>query len=287
MRVLERIEGLAEHFAFVSVGGRQVEGQLRRSERAAGADQAFFRQTLHEVFETLARQAEHIGFRHFHVVEEQLGGVLGFLAHLHEIAAALETVHAALDQEQGHVMGIVLRVGLGRHDHQIGIDAVGDIGLGAVQQPMVTAVFGVGAHTGQIAAGIGFGHGDGEDGFALHAARQKAHALFFVTKTCQVGAHQTAVQGVIPIADAGVGGFFQDDLLEAEVVVAHAAVFFVGPHHQIAFGAGFQEGLAVDDALFAPTLHVRHDFGGQEAAIGRAEHDLFFGEVAGQHGVSL
>src|SRR5918999_1480495 len=51
-------------------------------------------EVLHEVGEALALLAEEVGGRHPHVVEEQLGGVLGVQAHLVEVAAALEPLHA-------------------------------------------------------------------------------------------------------------------------------------------------------------------------------------------------
>jgi hypothetical protein len=148
-------------------------------------------------------------------------------------------------------------------------------------------IFRVRAHAGEVAAGIGFGHGDGENAFTLHAARQKTLALFGAAEARQVGPHETAVQRVVPVADARVLGFLEDHLLEAEVVVPHAAVLLIRPHHQVTLFTGLQESFASDDALFAPALHVRHDLGGQKAAIGRAKHDLFFGEVAGQHAMGL
>ena len=52
------------------------------------------------------------------------GGVLGLLAHLHEIATPLETRDTALDQKQGHVVGVVLWIGFRRHYHQVGVDAI-------------------------------------------------------------------------------------------------------------------------------------------------------------------
>ena len=63
------------------------------------------------VDEAGALLAEQVRLRHLDVVEEQLGGVLGVLADLVEVAAALEALHAALDDEQADAL--VAGVGVG------------------------------------------------------------------------------------------------------------------------------------------------------------------------------
>ena len=89
------------------------------------------------------------------------------------------------------------------------------------------------------------------------------------------------MQGVEPVRRPGVSGFFNNDLFETEVIVAHATVFLVGPYHKKALLAALAESLSVDNTGFAPVLHMRHDLRREELAIGIAEHILLFSEVSG------
>src|ERR1700683_4371024 len=53
---------------------------------------------------------------------------------------------------------------------------------------------------------------------------------------------------------------FIDDLLEAEISHARGAVFFIGPHEQIALLARLGERRTIDETLLAPFFSVRRDF---------------------------
>jgi hypothetical protein len=151
------------------------------------------------------RLTEYIGLGHPDVVEEQLRRILRLEAHLFQVAAALESLHAALDDEQRHGVGVVVRIGLRRDDDDIRIDTVGDVGLGTVEHPVVPVLHRRAAHAGEVAACIRLGHGDGEDRLAPHAAGQKALALLRAAEAREVGADQAAVQGAVPVTDTGVG----------------------------------------------------------------------------------
>ncbi len=72
-----------------------------------------------------------------HVGEEQLGGVLRVHPELLEVAAALEALHAALDHEQRDAAVALGGIGLQRDDHEVGVDAVGDERLRAVDHVVV------------------------------------------------------------------------------------------------------------------------------------------------------
>ena len=97
-------------------------------------------------------------------------------ADLVQVAAALEALHAALDDEQADALVAGLGVGAGDHDHQVGVDAVGDEGLGAVEQVVVALVDGGGADALQVAAGARLGHRDGGDHLAADACRAASAA---------------------------------------------------------------------------------------------------------------
>ena len=149
---------------------------------------------------------------------------------------------------------------------------------------MIVFLDGGGAHTREVAAGVRLCHGNGEDALATGAFRQQAPALLLVAEAGQVGTHQPAVQRVVPVPDPGVGSFLYDDLLEAKVGIAHAAVLLSRPDHQEALLTGLAKSLAVDNSGLTPGLHMWHNLLGQELAVGVPEHDLLVGKLSLQHG---
>jgi hypothetical protein len=123
-------------------------------------------QVGHQLEEPGPLLAEQVLLGTGHIVEEQLGGVLGVLADLVEVAAALEPVHAALDDEQADPLVPGLGVGPGDHDHEVGEDAVGDERLLPVEHVVVALVDGRGADALQVGPGLGLGHRDRRDQLA-------------------------------------------------------------------------------------------------------------------------
>ena len=115
--------------------------------------------------ESHALGAEKIGYRYPAVGEEQLRGVLGMEADLLEVPAPFEPFGAALDHEQTHALMPFRRVGLAGEDDEIRVDAIGDEGLGSVDDVMVTVAYGGSGHRGEIRSDPRLGHGDGGDQF--------------------------------------------------------------------------------------------------------------------------
>ena len=112
-----------------------------------------------------------------HVVEEQLGGVLTVHAEFLQLLAALETGHAALDQEGGDPARSLARLRV--HDQRVGIGRVGDPEFGAVQNVAITLLFGAGAHRHDVRARSRFGHGQRADVFAADQLGQIFLLLLF------------------------------------------------------------------------------------------------------------
>src|SRR5690606_34253028 len=274
-RVLECTNRFAEGFAGGDVLHGDVETDLRRSHRTDRRDQTLARQALRQIGEALGRIAEYIGFRHFDIVEKQLGGVLRFQAELLQAIAALKAFHAVFDHEQAHG---VLRLGVGarRHHHQIGELAVGNVGFRAVQQPVIAHVYRSGLHAGEIGASAGLGHRHCENFLAGDAGRQPALFLLVGAEFIDIRRDQAGVQIDVEADIAVADVLFDDDLLEAEVIDAGSAVFLVGPQHQITLLAGLGVGPAVDITLLAPFLRVRADLVLEEAAY-RAAKIVVFG----------
>ena len=70
------------------------------------------------------------------VLEHQLGRVRRVQAHLLDALAGAEAGRAALDDERGQPLGLLLGAGRGEHDEDLADRALGDEGLGAVDDPL-------------------------------------------------------------------------------------------------------------------------------------------------------
>ena len=134
---------------------------------------------------------------------------------------------AVSTHEDGQARAAVLRVeGSGARDDQdeVGEDAAGDEGLGAVED-VVRAVLGErGARldVGEVRAGAGLGHRDGRHEIAGHESGQPALLLFLVgvrheVRKDQVGVHRVAAEG-----DTRTGCLLHHDSLILEALACAA-----------------------------------------------------------------
>jgi hypothetical protein len=107
------------------------------------------------------------------------------------------------------------------------VDAVGDEGLGAVDDPVVTVTDGPRRDGLQIRTGIGFGHGDGADHVSRGQTREVLLLLGLRAQCHEIAGHDAV--GHAPPAgdrtDAAAGDLFGSDHLEAEVRDSAAAEF--------------------------------------------------------------
>jgi hypothetical protein len=74
--------------------------------------------------------------------------------------------HALLDQEGGDAPAARLRRGLGIDHQHVGMAAVGDPELGAVEPPLVADLFRLQLHRDHVRACPGLRHGEAADMFA-------------------------------------------------------------------------------------------------------------------------
>ena len=95
--------------------------------------------------------AQQVFRRQLEVLEEQLGGVGGVEAELPELAAAAEARRVVgLHHHQRDALGARARIDLGDHDDEVGVLAVGDEGLRAVEHVAVARLPGGGAHALEV-----------------------------------------------------------------------------------------------------------------------------------------
>ena len=120
------------------------------------------------------------------------------------------------------------RVGIGTNhgDHEVGVDAVGDEGLGAVDDVFVAVTDRSSRDRGEVGASARFGHRDRGDQLAGCQARKPAITLVVVAQLGEVGSEDVVHEGhaVAGATHAGVLELFIDDRVEPEVVGPAAAV---------------------------------------------------------------
>ncbi|MCO5556213.1 hypothetical protein L7F22_009759 [Adiantum nelumboides] len=260
--VLERADRRAERLALLDVGQRLVQRRAGRRDTRDRDRQALLGQLLDQLDEALPLLGpEQVRHRDLDVGEGQLRGVLGVLAELVQVAAALEALHPALEHEQAHALVLLRRVGLHRGDDQVGVDPVGDEGLRAVDDVVVAVADRRRRHRRQVRADARLGHGDGEDRLAADDARQPALPLLVGTVGEQVGQHDVVVQGQ---AEAGPCGadtqqLLADDGVEPEVLDPAAAELLGRVDAQEAVRTGGGEQLPRDGAVTFPLRLVRDD----------------------------
>ena len=242
----------AEGLALLGVLQRLGQHGFHRRGRHHRDVQPFLRQVLHQVDEAHALFAEQVLGGHFDVGERQLGGVLPVQTDLVELPSAFEALHVPLDDQQGEALRALVGIGLGHHDHQVGVDAVGDEGLGSVEHVVVALFDRPGLDALQVTAGARFGHGDRRDDFAGAELRQPALLLLVGGQLEQVRRDDVVVQAPADAAVPARRGLLGDDAVVAEVRVAAAAVLLGHVHAEEALLAGFQPDAAVDDLVLLP-----------------------------------
>lgn len=181
----------------------------------------------------------------------------GLETDLVELAAAFEAGHPPLDHQQAEALRTLVRIGTRDHDHQVGVDAVGDERLGAVEDPVVPVPHRTGLDALQIAAGSRFGHRDRGDDLPAAEPRQPALLLLLGGQVGQIGLNHIVLQGEAQAAVVTAGVLLTDDRVVAEVADPAAAVLLRYRHPEEALLAGLDPDVAVDDALLLPTIVVR------------------------------
>ena len=75
------------------------------------------------------------------------------------------------------------------------VDAIGNVGLGAVNDPVVAIARGAGFDACKVTACSGFGHRDTKNGLAADALGKQPRFQRLAAKVSNVGSNQAAVQG--------------------------------------------------------------------------------------------
>ena len=99
------------------------------------------------------------------------------LDHMPSFSSLRDTDHAGdvgRHHDERHAAGAGVVRGAGQQAEPVGLGAVGDVELGAVDDPLVPVAHGPGPDAGHVAAGVGLGHRNGGDDLAADGRRQVA-----------------------------------------------------------------------------------------------------------------
>ena len=244
-------DGLAERAADLRVFGREPQRAFRDADAAGGDVDASELQAAGRLVEALALEvADQVIGRDAVVLEDQLGRIDRLVAELLQLAADAEAGLLRSD-EQAHalVARLGLRIGLHQQREAGALDAVGDPGLGAVDDVVIALAPGGHPDALQVGAGVGLGQCKPAANVSARKGRQPAPLLRlgaeFLDRECQ---HQVGVE------DAGDRhpdrGDAHDDLRIGRGGQAEAAV--VGADG----GAEQAERLHLRDDLGRPAIRV-------------------------------
>ena len=174
---LELADRAAEGLALLGVGDGDLDQALHRADGADRHQQPLPGEVGHDQFEAAVLLAEQVLRRHLDVGEGQLAGVGGVPAHLLQLRRHLVAGHLALEHEEGDAAVAALLGRLAGADEEVGADAVGDEGLGAVDQVAAIDLLRGGGDAGDVGAGAGLGDPERADLLAGDPRHQPALLL--------------------------------------------------------------------------------------------------------------
>ena len=162
----------------MQIGKHDVQAGLHDAHRAPGEHGALVVEPGHQHPHALVFAAEDVLRRHLAVGEHQLPGVGAAHAQLVELLGAGEAGKIALDEKGGDAPGAGVGLGL-RIDHiDVGVGAVGDPHLVAVEHETVAPALGAEFHAHHVRAGTGLAHRQGADVLAAAQPGQVPGFLF-------------------------------------------------------------------------------------------------------------
>ncbi len=169
-------------------------------------------------------------------------------------------------------MRALVQVGLGVDHAGVGVRAVGDPGLAAVEHVAVAALLGAQLHGDHVGAGIGFAHGQRADVLATDQLGQVAGLLLGVAVAVDLVDAQVRMRAV----GQGHRGRAAADLFHrhhmGQVAEAGATVFFGDGHAEQTHLAEFSPHVRREQVLLIDGFGARSNLGSDEGLHLLAQH---------------
>ena len=197
-----------------------------------------------------------------------------------ELAADAKAGRALLDKEHRHRSGRRARgAGLGGDADQIGVDAIGDVELGAIEPPATRDLLRRRPDRLHVRTGVGFGDRDGGDHVAAYDRR---HPAIFLRVAARV---EDMDRGHVSVDQRGdrnprIGrtAQFLGEHDGTERIHFCAAIAFGIANAEEAERAHAAQQFAWHEAVALPGVGVRTDLFGDETAELLAQHRMLFAE---------
>ena len=171
--------GLAELPPLVDIGNDDIHAGPHYSQRSGRQYRPLVIEAAHQDPDAVADLAHHIFRRHLAILEHQFAGIGAAHAELVELLGGGEPLEGLLYQERGNPLRAGVDIGLGIHQQRVGMWAVGDPHLGAVQYETVALPVRSQSHTDDIRPGTRFAHREGADMFTADQPGEVAPFLLF------------------------------------------------------------------------------------------------------------
>ena len=214
LRVLELGDAAAELLALLGVLDGLVHSTLGDAEGLAGDTDTAAVEGLHGEAEAFAQLTQLTVFRDAAILEDKLGGGAAADTHLLLLLADAEAGVGLLDDEGADALGAEALVGHGDDDEHVGVAAVGDENLAAVEHPLVAVEDSGGLLTGGVGTGVGLGEAEGADPLAAGELGQVLHLLLLGAGLKDGGGAEAGVGG----EDDARGGADAAELLDGHAV---------------------------------------------------------------------
>ena len=162
----------------MDIGNHVVHDRLHDAQRATTQHRALVVQPAHQHLGAAIHGTQHVGVRHFDVVKHQLSGVAAAHAQFVELLGNAEPLRALLNEERGDAASAQFRLALGIDHQGVGIRAIGDPHLVAVEQVVAAFVLGLELHGQHVRACARLTHGQGTHVLTADQLGQVPCALF-------------------------------------------------------------------------------------------------------------
>ena len=181
---LEGADRLAELLTLMDVGHDDVHGRLHDAERSGRQDGALVVEAAHQHIDALAEGTQHVLLGNLAILENQLAGRRAAHAHLVELLRHLEALAVGLDDEGRDAARAGGGIGLGVDDDHLGVGAVGDPHLRAIQHVAVALLVGTQLHRNDVRARTRLAHREAAD---VLAGDQLGQEALLLVRRCRCG----------------------------------------------------------------------------------------------------